>query len=163
MTNNNKKNSYLSFSLGKEVFGLNISNVLKILEMKPITKVPESPDYMRGIMNLEGKVLPIVNARKKFGFDDIKDTKQTCILVLKLFIENIESDIGLVVDRVIELIEINFEKIKAPPSIGGKYKSKFINGLYKKNDDCFIMLLDINKLMSSDDIFTIDSQEETIV
>ena len=130
-----------------------------------ITKVPTAPDYMKGVINLRGTVLPIIDIRMKFGMDPIQYQRDTVILVLNVVIENEKVDAGILVDSVKEVFEIKKEEIMPPPGIGSKYKSKFIEGIYKMSDERFVMLLDIDKIFSSDEVVmlkeTIDSEESS--
>ena len=155
---NKNIHSYLTFKLENELFAAHVSKVLNILELVKITKVPHSPDYMRGVINLRGSVLPVIDTRIKFGMDPIEFTPVTCILVLNVEIENEHIDVGALVDSVQEVIEMSDSEIAPPPSIGAKYKSKFIEGMMKSKEE-FIMLLDIDKVLSSDDIIDL---KETI-
>lgn len=143
--------SYLSFKLGEEVFAANVAKVLNILEMTKITKVPQAPSYMKGVINLRGIVLPVVDTRVKFGMEPTEVTSNTCILVLEVDVDGEVLQIGGLVDSVQEVLEIEPEQILAPPSLGGRYRSEVINGMYKCDDDHFIMLLDMDRVFSSDE------------
>lgn len=145
-------NSYLSFKLGDEVFAANVSKVLNILEMTKITKVPKAPDYMKGVINLRGTVLPVIDTRVKFGLTPTEFTTNTCILVLDIDIENDSLHVGALVDAVQEVLEIEPHQILPPPNIGSKYRSEFINGMFKLNEEQFIMLLDMDKVFSVDEL-----------
>lgn len=144
--------SYLSFKLGDEVFAANVSKVLNILEMTNITKVPKAPPYMKGVINLRGTVLPLIDTRIKFGLSPTEFTPNTCILVLDIKIENEGLQIGSLVDSVQEVMEIEPHQILPPPNIGSKFHSEFITGMYKVREDQFIMILDVDKVFSSDEL-----------
>jgi purine-binding chemotaxis protein CheW len=144
-------NSYLSFKLGDENFSANFSKVLNILEMTKITKVPKAPPYMKGVINLRGTVLPVVDTRVKFGMSATEFTPNTCILVLEVEVEGEALQVGGLVDSVQEVLEFEPHEILPPPNIGSRYRSEFINGMYKLNDEHFIMLLDMDKVFSSDE------------
>jgi purine-binding chemotaxis protein CheW len=146
-----KQNSYLSFKLGQETFASNVSNVLNILEMMKITKVPKAPLYMRGVINLRGTVLPVIDARLKFGMTAIEETTSTCILVLEVIVDTETVKVGAMVDAVEEVLELNEKDIQPPPTIGSKYKSEFIYGMAKSEED-FIMLLDMDKVFSLEEL-----------
>lgn len=143
--------SYLTFKIGGELFALNVGRVVNILEMQKITKVPKAPDYMPGIINLRGEVLPVVDTNKKIGFDDTKVTGNTCILVIDFDQEDQKLKFGSLVDNVQEVLEIGDESILPPPSIGEKYKTELISGVVHHNDK-FIMILNINKLLDYSEI-----------
>jgi purine-binding chemotaxis protein CheW len=151
MEKEKKQNSYLSFKLGQETFASNVSKVLNILELTKITKVPKAPEYMMGVINLRGTVLPVINARLKFGMTAVEETTNTCILVLDVVVDGETVKVGAMVDSVEEVLELNEEDIQPPPTIGSKYKSEFIYGMAKSNEE-FIMLLDMDKVFSADEI-----------
>ena len=144
-------NSYLTFKLDYEGYALNAGNVLHILEMQKITKVPKSPDYMLGVINLRGSVLPVIDVRRKFELPAAEFNSKTCILVLELNLQDSDLIIGTVVDEVSEVIEIQEKDIKPSPAIGDKYKAEFIEGVATDYDG-FIMILNIEKLLTGDEI-----------
>ena len=147
--------SYLSFKLGEEIFAANVSKVLNILEMTKITKVPKAPEYMKGVINLRGTVLPVVDTRIKFGLEPTEFTANTCILVLDIDIESDSVQVGGLVDAVQEVLEIEPHQILPPPNIGSKYRSEFIVGMYKLTDEQFIMILDMDRVFSSDELLAL--------
>ncbi len=142
---------YLTFQLGKEVFGLDVSNVREILEFATVTKVPKTPDYMRGVINLRGSVVPVLDMRLKFGLTQTEKTIDTCIIVVEVSFEDEHTIIGTLVDSVQEVSELSPEQIEPPPRIGTQLKTEFIKGMGKK-DDHFIIILDIDELFSSEDL-----------
>jgi len=143
-------NSYLSFKLGNEFFAANIRSIINILEIPKITTVPKSPAFMKGVINLRGMVLPIIDTRLKFGMEEIAYTKNTCILVLELMVDNEQINVGAIVDSAEEVFEIDTDEIKLPPSIGNKIKEGFIKGIvnFKKE---FVMVLDMDRVFSTED------------
>ncbi|MFP4019140.1 MAG: chemotaxis protein CheW [Bacteroidales bacterium] len=157
--NKNNVNSYLTFRLGEENFGLHVSQVLNILEMTKITSVPRSPGYMTGVINLRGMVLPVIDTRIKFGMPETEYTHNTCIIVMDLEMEDDTVHIGAIVDEVISVNEIMDSQIEPPPSIGHNYKSEFIYGMAKIEEE-FIMLLDMQKVMSSSELSEVVEQSE---
>jgi purine-binding chemotaxis protein CheW len=146
-----KINSYLTFKLGDEIFGANVSKVLNILEMTRITKVPKSPPYMKGVINLRGSVLPLIDTKIKFDMGETVYTPNTCILVLDIDINGDPVHVGALVDSVQEVIEIDEAQIMPPPTIGSKYKSEFIEGMAKINSE-FIMLLNMDLIFSTSEL-----------
>jgi purine-binding chemotaxis protein CheW len=163
-----KINSYLTFKLGEEIFGANVSKVLNILEMTKITKVPKAPNYMKGVINLRGAVLPLIDTRIKFDMPETEYTTNTCILVLDIDLNGDTVHVGALVDSVQEVIEIDDDQIQPPPSIGSKYRSEFIEGMAKINDE-FIMLLNMDLIFSTNELsllkdstgeIHVDEQEE---
>jgi purine-binding chemotaxis protein CheW len=150
-------NSYLSFKLDKEMFALHVNKVLNILEMTKITKVPKSPYYMKGVINLRGMVLPVIDTRIKFGMTEIVNTEKTCIIVMELQFDNEKVYVGGLVDEVAEVIELEKQKIEAPPSIGNKYRAEFISGM-AMHDDSFIMILNIENAFSDEELIELKEQ-----
>ncbi len=146
--------SYLSFGLGDELFAIPVGKVLEILELTKITKVPKSPANMRGVINLRGSVLPVIDARNKFGMPRVEQTVNTCIIVLSIQMEGEIIAIGAQVDSVQEVLEIEPGQIQPAPRLGSKYKSEFIEGMIKK-DQNFIMLLHIDNVLSTEELVTI--------
>jgi len=146
-----KINSYLTFKLGDELFGANVAKVLNILEMTKITKVPNAPPYMKGVINLRGSVLPLIDTRIKFDLGETDYTTNTCILVLDIDLSGETVHVGALVDSVQEVMEIDEIQIQPPPSIGSKYKSEFIEGMAKINEE-FIMLLNMDMIFSTNEL-----------
>src|ERR1035437_2424225 len=150
-TSATKINSYLTFKLGDEIFGANVTKVLNILEMTKITKVPKAPSYMKGVINLRGSVLPLIDTRIKFDLGETEYTTNTCILVLDIDLNGETVHVGALVDSVQEVMEIDDAQIQPSPSIGSKYKSEFIEGMAKINDE-FIMLLNMDMIFSTNEL-----------
>ncbi len=149
-----KINSYLSFNLGDEEFAVNVSKVLNILEMLKITEVPKSPEYMKGVINLRGTVLPVIDTRIKFGMTPTEYTNNTCIVVMEIEMDNDIVQVGALVDSVQAVMELEDSEIQPPPSIGSKYKSEFIYGMVKVEEK-FIMLLDMEKVLSAEEVIMV--------
>jgi purine-binding chemotaxis protein CheW len=143
--------SYLTFRLGDELFAANVEKVLEILEIPKITKVPRSPDFMKGVINLRGSVLPVIDTRTKFGLPQEEPTVNSCIIVMNLTIEGQSISIGAIVDAVQEVMEIGEASIQSAPSVGSKYKTEFILGMVKLEDQ-FIMILDLDKGFSNEEV-----------
>ncbi|MBN1182143.1 MAG: chemotaxis protein CheW [Bacteroidales bacterium] len=161
-TTKTKINSYLSFKLGDEVFAANVSKVLNILEMTKITKVPQAPDYMKGVINLRGTVLPLVDTRKKFGMPETEFTTNTCILVLDVNLEGDSVMVGALVDSVKEVLEIDDKSVQPPPSIGSKYKSEFIEGVVDINDE-FVMILNMDLIFSTHELTVLQASTAEVI
>ncbi len=152
-------NSYLSFKLGDELFAAHVNKVLNILELVKITQVPKAPDYMKGVINLRGNVLPVIDTRVKFGMSPTQFTKNTCILVLSIRIDGESVDLGALVDSVQEVLEVEDANIQPSPSIGSKYKSEFIIGMMKVKE-LFIMLLDMDRVFSSEELVMLQAHQD---
>lgn len=147
----NDQDYYLTFRLQDETFGLTVHKVREIIEIPPITKVPKAPDYMRGVINLRGSVLPVIEGRMKFGMQQTSDTVNSVIIVLTIEQDEKTINLGVLVDSVKEVVELEPADIKASPSLGNNYRSDFISGMGKLNDE-FIMLLDVDALFSTAEI-----------
>jgi len=154
--------SYLSFKLGDETFAANVSKVLNILEMTKITKVPKAPDYMKGVINLRGTVLPLVDTRIKFGLTATEFTANTCILVLDIQIGDESLQVGGLVDAVQEVLEIEPHQILPAPNIGTKFHSEFIVGMYKATEEQFIMILDMDKVFSVEELVQVADSAQVL-
>ncbi len=159
MSEEESSNAYLTFKLGEEEFGAHVSQVLNILEMTKITGVPKTPDFMKGVINLRGSVLPVIDARIKFGLPETEYTSNTCIIVMDLDLDGDTVHIGAIVDEVLSVIEIEENQIEPPPSIGNQYKSEFIYGMAKVEEN-FVMLLDMQKVLSSEEMADISDKAE---
>ena len=146
-----KINSYLTFKLGEEEFAAHVGKVLNILEMTKITEVPKSPDYMKGVINLRGSVLPVIDTRIKFGMTPTEYTPNTCIVVMDIDMDGDSIHVGALVDSVQAVLEIEDTQILPPPSIGHKYRSEFIEGVANINDS-FIMILNMDEVFSSEQV-----------
>lgn len=144
-------NSYLTFMLGHEHFAVEVAKVIEILEVPKITTVPRSPEYLKGVINLRGNVLPVLDTRVKFNMTRTEMTVDTCIVVLEVNIEDEMVVLGALVDAVNEVIELQPNQIKPSPSIGSSYHPDFIQGVVRIEED-FIMLLSIGKVFSIEDL-----------
>ncbi|BCS53724.1 chemotaxis protein CheW [Geobacter sp. SVR] len=142
---------YLTFKLEDEVFALDVAKVREILEENAITKVPQTPDYMRGVINLRGSVVPVIDLRLKFGMSRSEKTVNTCIIVVEVQMDGEVIVLGALADSVQEVIEMEPEQIAAAPTIGTRLNTDFIKGMGKM-DGRFVMILDIDKLFSSDEL-----------
>ena len=150
---------YLTFQLGEEVFALDVSHVREILEFTTVTKVPKTPDYMRGVINLRGSVVPVLDMRLKFGLTEIEKTVDTCIIVVEVTCEGETTVIGALVDSVQEVFELEHDQIEPAPKIGTQLKTGFVKGMGKK-DDRFIIILDIDKVFSSEELAGVQGTDE---
>lgn len=151
-----KINSYLSFTLNSEHFAVNVSKVIEILEVPKLTKVPKAPEYLKGVINLRGNVLPVVDTRVKFGMPSIENTIDTCIVVIEIEVDDDLLTVGALVDSVKEVIEISEDDIKPSPTIGSDYNPEFMEGIVKMEND-FLMILDIGKVFSTHDIVILNN------
>lgn len=154
-------NSFLSFKLGDEEFAANVGKVLNILEMTRITEVPRAPEYMKGVINLRGTVLPVIDTRIKFGMSPIAYTTNTCIIVIDIHMDGDSVHVGALVDSVQAVLEFDTNQIMPAPSIGSKYRSEFIEGVVNV-DDKFILILNMDTVFSTDELSKMqDNSKET--
>ncbi len=141
---------YLTFKLGAEIYGLGILKVQEIIGMIPVTHVPRTPSYMRGVINLRGKVIPVVDLRLKFCMQPQQDTERTCIIVVQVRRSDQKIVMGLIVDEVSEVSDIAAGQIEPPPSFGSSVDTAFILGMGKVNEKV-VMLLDTDKVLSNEE------------
>ena len=151
-------NSYLTFQLGEEKFAVNIGHVKKILEKTDTTKVPNVPDYYKGVVNLFGDVLPVICARRKFSMDEAEYTDKTCIIVLMLTYEEESFSVGFIVDQVHQVMVINEDQMKPTPGLGKGQQHEFIKSIANVKDE-FIIVLDVEKLFNASDLELINPIE----
>ncbi|MFH1027646.1 MAG: chemotaxis protein CheW [Pseudomonadota bacterium] len=145
---------YLTFKLDEEIFALDVAKVREILEYTNITKVPQTPDFMRGVINLRGSVVPVIDLRLKFGMSSTEQTVNTCIIVTEVEMDGETILLGALADSVQEVNEMEPAQIEAAPHIGTKLNTDFIKGMGKQ-DNHFVMILDIDRVFSSDDLASI--------
>jgi purine-binding chemotaxis protein CheW len=160
--NAEKTTSFLSFKLSNEFFAINVIKIIEILEVPKITRVPHAPEYLIGVVNLRGGVLPVIDTRIKFGLESTEFTVNTCIIVLNININDEDIIVGALVDSVSEVFEIDATQIQPSPSIGSKYRADFIEGMIKENDQ-FMMLLNIDKVFSASDLESIKVSQDELV
>ena len=160
MTDNEIKelSQYLTFGLDDEMFALNVSQVREVLDMIAITKVPKSPAFMKGVINVRGSVVPVIDLRVKFGIPEKKTDLNTRIIIMDLVLDNESTVIGALADSVHEVKDLDPSAIENPPRLGARWRSDFIKGI-GKSDDTFIMILDIDRVFSSDDLAFIGEVE----
>ena len=150
--------SYFTFRIGNELFAVNIGHVTKILGMTDITKVPNSPRYFKGIINLFGDVLPVFDGRLKFGFPETENTRNTCILIFVFELDGQPVSSGIVVDSVEKVVIFEPEHIKPAPQVGKGFNSEFIHGIATLNDE-FVIILNLKKIFSEEEISLINAVE----
>ena len=142
---------YLTFELGNEVYGLEILKVQEIIGIMTVTRVPRTPEFVRGVINLRGKVIPVVDLRIKFGLQSADDTERTCIIVVQVTKQDTTVTMGIIVDEVSEVLDIAAKQIEPAPEFGTEIETNFILGMGKV-DKKVIMLLDVDKVLSGGEI-----------
>jgi purine-binding chemotaxis protein CheW len=152
---NMEATQYLTFKLGNEVFALDIGKVREVLDFTMVTKVPQTPDFMRGVINLRGNVVPVVDMRLKFGLTMTEKTVNTCVIITEIDVDGESTVIGAMADSVQEVLDMGPEQIEPPPRIGVKMNTDFIMGMGKHSDQ-FIMILNIDRLFSGGELAGLD-------
>ena len=147
---------HMCFQLGAETYGLPILDVRELIGLMPITAVPRAPVFVRGIINLRGKVIPVVDLRLQFGMEPCPATDQTVIIVVQCTVENRPLTMGLLVDRVLEVLSIGGDQIEPPPSFGAAESADFLLGVGKAGQRV-VFLLDIARLLSAGDRAALES------
>ncbi|MDD2463867.1 MAG: chemotaxis protein CheW [Desulfobulbus sp.] len=156
--NNIETNQYLTFKLQDEVFGLAIGKVREVLDFTNITKVPRTPEFMRGVINLRGSVVPVVDLHLKFDLEKTEKTVNTCIIIVEINMEGEITVLGALADSVQEVVELEPDQIEPAPKIGTKLNTEFIKGMGKRDEE-FIILLDIDKVFSNDELTQVQRGE----
>lgn len=146
-----KAGKYLTFLLGSESYGIEIMKVQEIIGSVTITRVPRTPDFVRGVINLRGKVIPVIDLRLKFGMNATADTGRTCVIVVRLFQNDSPVTTGLIVDAVSEVIDIRTDQVEDSPSFGENINTDYILGMGKCGEKV-VMLLDIDWVLSRQEI-----------
>ncbi len=150
-----REGKYLTFILDEEEYGIGILKIKEIIGMMPITTVPQTPEFVKGVINLRGKVIPIVDLRARFGMDTIDYTERTCIIVVEIEGPAGMLMIGIVVDAVSEVLNIKGEDIEDTPTFGTKLNTDYILGMAKMEGGVKI-LLDIDRVLTGDEIAVIE-------
>lgn len=145
---------YLTFLLGEEEYGLEILKVQEIIQMQKVTRVPSAPQFVRGVINLRGKVIPVVELRSKFGMPTQQDTEKTCIIVVMFQVAGHSVTMGVIIDEVKEVLDIEAEQIEETPSFGASIDTQFIMGIGKVGENVK-MLLDIDQVLSGSEISSV--------
>ena len=146
---------YLTFKLAGEEYGLEILKVREIIKIMEITAVPQMPQFVKGVVNLRGKVIPVVDLRLRFGLEEAEYNDKTCIIVV-----NVGSEMGVIVDTVQEVLDISEQQIEPPPAVGKDVNTEFILGMGKVGDRVKI-LLDIDRALTREERNAIEAMSET--
>jgi len=155
---------YMTFKLGNELFAINVEQVREVLEVSTITRVPTAPDYMRGVVNVRGKAIPVVDLRLRFGLPATVDSVSTRVIVMELLLDGETTVLGGLADSVHEVIEIEPSSIEPPPRIAMRWRTEFIQGMGRRGDD-FIIILDVNAVFAARELALVEAaaQQETEV
>jgi len=152
---------YLTFALSEEIYGLEILKVQEIIGLMKVTHIPKTPDYIRGVINLRGKVIPVLELRRKFGMEAVADDDRTCIIVLRIARRGVFVTMGILVDSVSEVLDIAQDLIEDAPQFGGAVETDFLLGIGKVAQKV-VMLLDVDKILSGEDLVELGQAVETV-
>ena len=146
-----EQQQYLTFMLGDEMFAIGILSIREIIEYGYLTEVPMTPPFIRGVINLRGAVVPVVDLAVRFGRQARDNTKRTCVVIVEINGDNGSQEMGVVVDAVNEVLEIANADIEPPPQFGARIRSDFIKGM-GKIDGKFVVLLDVNRVLLVEEV-----------
>lgn len=158
-SNGRIENQYLTLMLGDELFGLGITNVREVLDMCKITKMPNMPGFVRGVINLRDRAVPVMDLHVKFGLPEIEHTINTRIVVIELPSDDGEIIFGILADSVQEVRDIEPEKVERAPSFGNRWRTQYIKGI-GKSESGFIILLNIEQIMSEEETALLEDYAE---
>lgn len=150
---------FLTFLMANEKYGLEILKVREIMGMMDVTSIPTTPAFIRGVINLRGKVIPVVDLRLKFGLEAKEDTQRTCIIVVHLTHTAQEMTMGIIVDEVSDVLDIDQNQIEPPPSFGANIRTDFILGMGKV-DQKVMTMLDIDRVLTEQEVALVESSAE---
>ena len=142
---------FLTFGLGDDIFAIDVIKAKEVLDFAEVTQVPQTPDYMLGVINLRGSVVPVIDMRRKFNMEIADRIRNSCIVVVEVDVDGEPVTVGALADSVREVIDLNPSQIEPPPRIGTKLNTEFIKGMGNL-DDRFVIILDIDKVFSIDDL-----------
>jgi purine-binding chemotaxis protein CheW len=151
-----KEGKYLTFTLAGEEYGIGILKIKEIIGMMPVTSVPRTPSYFKWVVNLRGKVIPVIDLRLRFGMEDMAYTERTCIIVVEIEGERGTVQIGIVVDSVSEVLNIKAKDIEATPAFGARLQTDYILGMAKMEGGVKI-LLDIDEVLNAEQISLLEN------
>lgn len=150
---------YLTFKLDNEIYAMDITTVREVLDITQITKVPQMPDFMCGVINLRESVVPVVDLRLKFGLEKAASVREACIVIIEIILDDEETVLGILVDSVQEVISLEPEQIDPPPRIGTRLKTQFIKGMGKKDKE-FIIILETAKVFSAQELAAVQTTDD---
>ncbi|MGE8719753.1 chemotaxis protein CheW [Leptospira terpstrae] len=153
---------YLTFLISEELFGLGILYIKEIIEFESVTHVPMMPEYIPGVINLRGNVVPVIDLNMRFYKKKTETNRKTCIIITEIKMENEIIDVGLLVDAVNEVVDITPDSIEDPPSFGSKIRLDFIQGLGKLENK-FVIILKVNQILELSELQTIQETSSNVM
>lgn len=151
-----ESSQYLTFKLDQELYAVDIAKVREVLEFTAVTKVPRTPDFMRGVINLRGNVVPVVDMRLKLGLTQTERTVNTCVVITEVDVDGEKTVLGALADSVQEVIELDAAQIVPPPRMGTRIDTEVIRGMGKR-DDHFLIILDIDRVFTADEVRAVNA------
>ncbi len=161
MRNTKRKNTFLSFGIGKETFAVSVQKVLEVLQKQYITEVPNVPEYVEGVINFRGKIIPVINTRLKFNLARRSEDEKYVVIVFDVKVEEKKMLIGAIADSVQDVVALEETDILEVPEIGYDYNTDFLIGMLK-NETSFTMILDIDKVFSKDEVDILSHAKEEV-
>lgn len=162
MKDKKNRNTFLSFQVGKETFAVSVKKVLEVLEQQYITEVPNLPDYIKGVINFRGKIIPVIETRMKFNLPKREEGEKYVVIVFDIQIEEKNMLLGTMTDSVKDVITFEESDILEVPEMGYNYNQEFLLGMLK-NENSFTMILDIDKVFSNENIDILKAAEDTLL
>jgi purine-binding chemotaxis protein CheW len=156
-----ENSQYLTFRLDRELFAVDIAKVREVLEFSTVTKVPRTPDFMRGVINLRGNVVPVVDMRLKLGLTQTERTVDTCVVIAEVDIDGERTILGALTDSVQEVVELDSANIVPPPRMGTRIDISFIRGMGKREEE-FVIILDIDRVFSGDTVLAAAAEAKVL-
>jgi purine-binding chemotaxis protein CheW len=148
---------YLTFKLDQELFAVDIAKVHEVLEFNCMTKVPKTAAFMRGVINLRGRVVPVVDIRLKLGLGMTEKTVETCVVISEIVVDGVSTVLGALVDSVEEVIDLDSAQLAPPPHMGSRVNSTVVRAMGRR-DEHFVMILDFDRVFTTDDLLGSESE-----
>jgi purine-binding chemotaxis protein CheW len=155
-----ESSQYLTFKLDQELYAVDIAKVREVLEFTAVTKVPRTPGFMRGVINLRGNVVPVVDMRLKLGLTQTERTVNTCVVITEVDVDGEKTVLGALTDSVQEVIDLEADQIVPPPRMGTRIDTEVIRGMGRR-DDHFVIVLDIDRVFTADEVRAVSPDNPT--
>ena len=152
----NRENSYINFKIGKEYFAISVYKVLEIIQFEQITQIPNSSDFIRGVINFRGTIVPVIDMHKRFNIEK-PENENRMVVVVDMQNKEYNVTMGLLVDQVVNVIEFNYKSIRSVPDLGIRYNPEFLEG-FVEMDDHFIMIMNVDRVLSVSELSAVDEE-----
>lgn len=156
---NGEQRIYITFKMGDELFAIDVQYVREVIDLSPIARVPTAPAHLRGVVNVRGKAVPVVDLRRKFGLPDCPATVHSRILILDLSVDDESYVVGGLADSVHDVIELSAKDLAPPPRLAARWRSEVITGLAQRDGE-FVMMLDVQRVFELDDLTALQAVPE---